>query len=94
MDSGKKPDIALGIKYKGRNRLFFFIEVKRPGQNSMYQDEEDYVKLLKHMKGSIDDQIDLGVHNPTSLGLLVEGILIFMITQLFLDIFLIISMES
>ncbi|CEP18549.1 hypothetical protein [Parasitella parasitica] len=73
IDDGTKPDIAFGINYKRKARLFFFVEVKRPGQCSIYQDENDYVKLLKQMKTSVDGQIDLGVPNPTSLGLLVEG---------------------
>ncbi|KAG1369271.1 hypothetical protein G6F61_012473 [Rhizopus arrhizus] len=73
IDDGRKPDIAFGISYKGKGRFFFFVEVKRPGQSSIYQDEDDYVKLLKQMKTSVDAQIDLGVRNPTSLGLLVEG---------------------
>ncbi|KAG1048039.1 hypothetical protein G6F43_009544 [Rhizopus delemar] len=73
IDDRRKPDIAFGISYKGKGRFFFFVEVKRPGQVSLYQDEDNYVKLLKQMKTSVDVQIDLGVHNPTSLGLLVEG---------------------
>ncbi|CAO3692094.1 unnamed protein product [Rhizopus stolonifer] len=72
IDDGRKPDIAFGISYKGKGRFFFFVEVKRPGQFSIYQDEDDYVKLLKQMKTSVDAQIDLGVRNPTSLGLLIS----------------------
>jgi hypothetical protein len=68
--------------------------VKRPEQSSIYQDEDDYVKLLKQMKTSVDAQIDLGVRNPTSLGLLVEGILIFVINSTIPRFLLIISMES
>lgn len=68
--------------------------MKRPGQVSLYQDEDDYVKLLKQMKTSVDVQIDLGIHNPTSLGLLVEGILIFVINSTTPRFLLIISMES
>lgn len=68
--------------------------MKRPGQISIYQDEDDYVKLLKQMKTSVDAQIDLEVRNPTSLGLLVEGILIFVINLTIPKFFLIISMES
>lgn len=68
--------------------------MKRPQQSSIYQDEDDYVKLLKQMKTSVDAQIDLGVRNPTSLGLLVEGILIFVINSTIPRFLLIISMES
>jgi hypothetical protein len=94
IDDGRKPDIAFGISYKGKGRFFFFVEVKRPGQSSIYQDEDDYVKLLKQMKTSVDAQIDLRVRNPTSLGLLVEGILIFVINSTIPRFLLIISMES
>lgn len=68
--------------------------MKRPGQVSLYQDEDDYVKLLKQMKTSVDAQIDFGVRNPTSLGLLVEGILIFVINSAIPRFLLIMSMES
>ncbi|KAI8985053.1 hypothetical protein BDB01DRAFT_721676, partial [Pilobolus umbonatus] len=49
------------------------IVLKRPGQISIYQQESEYVKIMKEMKGSIDEQIDFGVDKPTSFGLLVEG---------------------
>jgi hypothetical protein len=67
------PDYKLGVKFKGKNRFIFFVEAKRPGQTSIYQDKDDYVKLMKHMKSSIDDQIDLGVNEPVSFGVLIEG---------------------
>ncbi|KAF1800801.1 hypothetical protein FB192DRAFT_1428943 [Mucor lusitanicus] len=38
-----------------------------------YQPEDDFAKLMKLLKRSIDDQLQLGVETPTSLGLLVEG---------------------
>lgn len=37
------------------------------------QNESDLVKLLKHMKNSLDIQIASKLDNPISLGLLVEG---------------------
>ncbi|KAG0782212.1 hypothetical protein G6F17_011432 [Rhizopus arrhizus] len=69
----KKPDFMFGTKIKKREVYFFFVEVKRPEITSKYQPEDDYTKLMKQMKGSVDDQLRLGSKNPTSLGLLVEG---------------------
>ncbi|KAG0781374.1 hypothetical protein G6F21_011679 [Rhizopus arrhizus] len=71
--NGKKPDFMFGTKIKKREVYFFFVEVKRPEITSKYQPEDDYTKLMKQMKGSVDDQLCLGSKNPTSLGLLVEG---------------------
>lgn len=47
--------------------------MKRPDTTSKYQSEDDFTKLMKQMKGSVDEQLCLGVQNPLSLGLLVEG---------------------
>ncbi|KAL7313116.1 hypothetical protein PS15m_006900 [Mucor circinelloides] len=69
----KKPDIMIGTEFKKKDYYFFFVEIKRPSTQSKYQAEDDYVKLLKEMKGSIDNQLLLGIENPSSLGLLVEG---------------------
>lgn len=74
--NGRMPDLKLGYKFKGKPHFAFFVEVKRPGQTSLYQDEGDFVKLLKVMKESINDQIDLGFEDPASLGLLVEDSLL------------------
>ncbi|KAG0823109.1 hypothetical protein G6F19_011030 [Rhizopus arrhizus] len=71
--NGKKPDYMFGTKIKRREVYFFFVEVKRPEMKSKYQPEDDFTKLMKQMKGSVDDQLCLGSKNPTSLGLLVEG---------------------
>lgn len=73
----KKPDFMVGTKLKKKDLYFFFIEVKRPDTTSKYQPENDYTKLMKHMKGSVDEQLCLGVQNPLSLGILVEGMLSF-----------------
>lgn len=62
-------------KQNKKNELFFFIEVKRPQVSSRYQVEDDYTKLLKEMKGSIDDQLRVGKEDPLSHGLLAEGML-------------------
>ncbi|KAI8331652.1 hypothetical protein BD560DRAFT_341431, partial [Blakeslea trispora] len=70
---GKKPDLMIGTEIKKRKLYFFFVEVKRPNINSKHQPEDDFVKLMKLMKGSIDAQLYSGVEIPTSLGLLVEG---------------------
>jgi len=70
----KKPDFMLGITDRKREAYYYFyVEVKRPDAKSIYQEEDDYVKLLKQMKGSIDNQAYLGMANPVSLGLLCEG---------------------
>ncbi|CAO3656036.1 unnamed protein product [Mucor fragilis] len=66
-----KPDFMIGTKTK-KEVYFFFVEVKRPDTASKYQPEDDYAKLMKHMKGSIDKQLRLGVETPLSLGLLVK----------------------
>lgn len=63
----------IGTEFKKKDYYFFFVEIKRPSTQSKYQAEDDYVKLLKEMKGSIDNQLLLGIENPSSLGLLVEG---------------------
>lgn len=64
----------LGISGKKRKGVwFFFIEVKRPGVTSHYQEEDDFTKLMKQSKSSIDEQLHLGIEDPVSLGLLVEG---------------------
>ncbi|KAL0577432.1 hypothetical protein ABG067_008834, partial [Albugo candida] len=60
-----KPDIMIGTKIKRKEFYFFFVEVKRPGAGSQYQAEDDYTKLLKQMKDSVDDQLCSGVPNPT-----------------------------
>ncbi|KAG1041008.1 hypothetical protein G6F43_012186 [Rhizopus delemar] len=72
-ESGRKPDFMIGTKAKKNEMYFFFIEVKRPETSSKYQPEDDFVKLMKLLKRSVDDQLYLGVKTPTSLGLLVEG---------------------
>ncbi|KAI8063357.1 uncharacterized protein B0P05DRAFT_623423 [Gilbertella persicaria] len=73
-ENGKKPGFMIGTKVKGKERYFFFVEVKRPDTVSKCQPESDFVKLMKHMKNSADQQLCLGVTNPLSLGLLVEGL--------------------
>lgn len=70
---GKKPDIMIGTESKEKDVYFFYVEIKRPNTSSRYQVEDDSVKLMKEMKGSIDSQLRLGIKNPSSLGILVEG---------------------
>lgn len=72
-ENSSKPDWRLGYRYKGKDIFVFIVEVKRPGKQSVYQADDARVKLVKQMKGNIDNQIDLGVENPTSFGLLSEG---------------------
>ncbi|RCI06630.1 hypothetical protein CU098_012877 [Rhizopus stolonifer] len=68
-----KPDFQLGLKNRKREVYFFFVEVKRPDKQSKYQEEDDFVKLLKQLKTSLDRQLLLGMKNPISFGLLCEG---------------------
>lgn len=70
-----KPDFMIGAKLRRQDVYFFYVEVKRPDTSSKYQLENDFTKLLKQMKFSLDSQLHLGISNPTSLGLLVEGII-------------------
>lgn len=78
--NGKKPDFMIGTKVKSKELYFFFVEVKRPETTSKYQPEDDYAKLMKQLKGSVDEQLRLGVEIPSSLGLLVEGMLSFCVS--------------
>lgn len=71
--TGKKPDWKIGTRFKRKDYFFFFVEVKRLGVGSSYQAEDDLVKLMKLMKDSINEQIDLGFTAPVSFSLLVEG---------------------
>jgi hypothetical protein len=66
----KKPDFMIEKK---KEIYFFFIEIKSPEALSKCQAEDDFVKLLKQMEGSIDDQLSFGINSPTSIGLLDEG---------------------
>lgn len=67
----------IGTKVKRKSIYFFYVEVKRSDTTSKYQPEDDFTRLMKQMKNSVCAQLFLGVMNPTSLGLLVEGILSF-----------------
>lgn len=69
----KKPDIMIGTEHKREDLYFFYVEIKRPAVHSRHQIEDDYVKLLKEMKDSIDGQLKVGIENSSSLRLLVEG---------------------
>ncbi|KAL9541120.1 hypothetical protein MBANPS3_009295 [Mucor bainieri] len=63
----------IGALLKSKEVPFFFVEVKRPAATSKYQPEDDATKLMKLLKSSIDQQLHLGVEDPVSLGVLVEG---------------------
>lgn len=67
----------IGFRNRKRDIYLFFVELKRPSKQSKYQVEDDYTKLVKHLKASIDAQANLGIEKPTSFGLLCEGINIF-----------------
>ena len=69
----QKPDVMIGVVDRKRELYFFYVEVKRPSTSSIYQEENDHVKLLKHLKYSIDKQIDAKIKDPVSYGLLCQG---------------------
>ncbi|KAG1463120.1 hypothetical protein G6F56_005360 [Rhizopus delemar] len=71
--SKKKADFMLGYKDRKREIFLFYVELKRPGKVSKYQVEDDFVKLCKHMKYSIDNQAAIGIESPVALGLWCEG---------------------
>ncbi|KAG1358321.1 hypothetical protein G6F62_000803 [Rhizopus arrhizus] len=68
-----RPDFMLGIEDRKRELYYFYIELKRPDCDSKYQKEDDFCKLMKQMKISVDRQIKLKMANPISFGLLCEG---------------------
>lgn len=63
----------LGLKTRKHEVYYFFVEVKRPLQESKYQPDSDFTKLMKLMKSSINNQLHYGFTEPFSLGLLCEG---------------------
>ena len=63
----------IGIEDRKRDIYFFYTEIKRPNTSSNYQEENNYVKLLKHLTNSIDKQVDARIEGPVSYGLLCEG---------------------
>jgi hypothetical protein len=69
----KKPDLMLGYEDRKKQVFFFFVEMKRMNTTSKYQAEDDFVKLMKQQKLSVDTQLGLGVRSPVSYGLLCEG---------------------
>ncbi|ORE03961.1 hypothetical protein BCV72DRAFT_295485 [Rhizopus microsporus var. microsporus] len=71
----KKPDFMLGIEDRKRDAYFFYVKLKIPACKNIYQEENDYVKSLKLMKISLNDQATIRIKNPKSLGPLCEGIL-------------------
>ncbi|PHZ08590.1 uncharacterized protein RHIMIDRAFT_268986, partial [Rhizopus microsporus ATCC 52813] len=68
-DENEKPDFMLGIGSRKRELYYFYVELKRPECQSKYQKEDDYCKLLKQMKASVDKQVKLKLANPSSFGL-------------------------
>lgn len=63
----------LGLKCRKHEVYYFYVEVKRPFQESKYQPESDFTKLMKLMKSSINAQLHYGFSEPFSLGLFCEG---------------------
>ncbi|KAL9537239.1 hypothetical protein MBANPS3_011956, partial [Mucor bainieri] len=62
----------LGLESRKRIVNLFYMKVKRPDIKSCHQKEDDYTKLLKQMKDSIDLQVTLGMSKPVSVGILCE----------------------
>lgn len=75
--NNNKPDVMISFKIKKQKVTLFFVKVKRPEQASKYQVEDDFTKLLKQLKVSIDHQIHLKIKKPRSFGLFVEGNMLF-----------------
>lgn len=71
-DESEKPGLMLSITDRKR-KLYFYVELKRPECQSIYQKEDDFCKLLKQMKVPVDKQVKLKLVNPASCGLLCEG---------------------
>lgn len=71
--SEKKPDVKIGFKDRKRVIDAVYFEVKRPNIESKYQAENDYVKLLKQLKVSIDYQVKLNIMSPVAFGVHCEG---------------------
>ncbi|PHZ08529.1 uncharacterized protein RHIMIDRAFT_241546 [Rhizopus microsporus ATCC 52813] len=65
----------LGFKDRKRKVYSFFVELKRPNKLSKYQTEDNFCKILKHLKHSVGHQARLGIENPVSLGLHYERFL-------------------
>lgn len=63
----------LGLKDRKKEYYFFYVEIKSPQQKSEYELEDDFVKLMKQMKLSINKQLWRAFPNPCSYGLLCEG---------------------
>lgn len=68
----EKPDFMLGIADRKRELYFFYVELKRPECISRYQKEDDFCKLMKQMKVSVDKQVKLKLGWPVSFGLLCD----------------------
>lgn len=75
--SEKKPDIKIGFKDRHRVVGCVYFEVKRPNVASKYQEEENFAKLLKQLKASLDYQVALNISSPVSFGVLCEGNVLF-----------------
>lgn len=72
-NSNKKPDVLIGFRDKQKLVNVIYFEVKRPTASSKYQEENDFVKLLKQLKTSIDFQVQLNITSPVAFGVLCEG---------------------
>ncbi|CEI89074.1 hypothetical protein RMCBS344292_03446 [Rhizopus microsporus] len=72
-DESEKLDLMLGITDRKRELYFFYVELKRPERQSIYQKEDDFCKLLKQIKVPVDKQVKLKLASPASCGLFCEG---------------------
>lgn len=69
-----KPDLLVKLKIgKSAQIDFFTAEIKKPGANYSNQLESDFVKIHREMKLMIDKQIEIGIDDPVTYSVLVEG---------------------
>jgi hypothetical protein len=48
----------IGLADRQRELHFFFVEINKPAISSKWQVEDDFVKLMKQLKSSIDKQVE------------------------------------
>jgi hypothetical protein len=72
--SSLKPDFLVRLSISKTKQIdFFIVEIKKPSGNVYNQYESDFIKVHREMKQMVDAQIELGVDDPVSYSLLVEG---------------------
>jgi hypothetical protein len=72
--SSLKPDFLVRLSISKAKQIdFFIVGIKKPSGNVYSQYESNFIKVHREMKQIIDAQNELGIHNPVSYSLLVEG---------------------